>query len=203
MRFLVFGTLISSIIVDQEIGTLAYASRHFAALALNVSLQFIAVFIVMHIACNNKGQAIAGASFLYGFLLYDFQFFHQLLYMGKVCIILEPANELGTFFWTNAVDAGKFVIEHAEASCLYQFFYWVTFDEFLCYIATAERNVERIEQMTTISLSALSNAFQHIGNALLAKSLPGCYLVGMLAEMIEIGIFANQPLVYQFPDSLL
>ena len=111
MRFLVLGTLRGSIVVDQEVGALAYASRHLSALALYVSLQLVAVLIMMYIAGYNEGQTVAGASFLYRFLFYDFQLFHQFLYMGEVGVILEPANELGALFWSDAVDAGKLVIE--------------------------------------------------------------------------------------------
>ena len=157
---------------------------------------------MMYIAGYNEGQTVAGASFLYRFLFYDFQLFHQFLYMGEVGVILEPANELGALFWSDAVDAGKLIVKHAEAGGLYQFFYRITLDEFFCHIASAERNVEGIEQMAAICLATLSYAFQHVGNALLSKTIPGCYLVGIVVEVIEVSVFADQSFIYQLPDGL-
>lgn len=43
MSLLVLGTLGGCIVVDEEVGALAYASRHLATLAFNVSLQLVAV----------------------------------------------------------------------------------------------------------------------------------------------------------------
>ena len=157
---------------------------------------------MMNITRYNEGQAVAGASFLHRFLLYDFQFLHQILYMSEVGIVLEPANELGALFRSNAVDAGKLIIKHAEPCGFYQFLDRIAFNELFGDITSTQRDVQCIEQMTPICISAFADAFQHIAYTLLSESFPGRDDIGMIGKMIKVCILTDQAFVYQLPDGL-
>ena len=98
MGFLVLRTLRSCIVVNQEVSTLANASRNFAALAFNISFQLVAVLVMMHISGYDESQPLAFISRFYGLLLLDNQLGQQMLHMLEMNIVLEPGDKLGTLF---------------------------------------------------------------------------------------------------------
>lgn len=54
-----------------------------------------------------------------------------MLHMLEMNIILEPGDKFGTLFRSNAINACKLIIEHAQARRFYQFLYLVTAEQFL------------------------------------------------------------------------
>lgn len=96
MGFLVLRTLRSSIVVNQEVCALAYTSRNLAALAFNISLQLVAVLVMMHISGYDESQSLAFISRFYRLMLLDNQLGQQMLHMLEMNIILEPGDKLGT-----------------------------------------------------------------------------------------------------------
>ena len=122
--------------------------------------------------------------------------------MSEVVVIFEPGDEFGTFFRTNAVDAGKLIIKHTEPCGFYQFLDRIAFNELFGDITSTQRDVQCIEQMTPICISAFAYAFQHIAYTLLSESFPGRDDIGMIGKMIKVCIFTDQAFVYQLPDGL-
>ena len=202
MGFLVLRTLRSSIVVNQEVCALAYTSRNLAALAFNISLQLVAVLVMMHISGYDESQSLAFISRFYRLMLLDNQLGQQMLHMLEMNIILEPGDKLGTLFRSNTINACKLIIEHAQASRFYQFLHLVTAEQFFSHIAAAERNIQGVEQMTAISMAALLNTLQKIAYALLAKSFETGNLERIILQFVEISIFPDKTMIDEFPDSL-
>ena len=122
--------------------------------------------------------------------------------MLEMNIVLEPGDKLGTLFRSNAIDACKLIIKHAQTSCLYQLLHLVTAEQFFSYIAAAERNIQGVEQMTAISMAAFLYTLQKIAYALLAKSFETGNLERIILQFVEISIFPDKTMIDEFPDSL-
>lgn len=193
MGFLVLRTLRSCIVVNQEVSTLAHTSRNLAALAFNISLQLVAVLVMMHISGYDESQPLAFISRFYRLMFLDNQLGQQMLHMLEMNIILEPGDKLGTLFRSNTINACKLIIEHAQARRFYQFLHLVTAEQFFSHIAAAERNVQGVEQMTAISMAALLYTLQKIAYALLAKSFETGNLERIILQFVEICIFLDKP----------
>ena len=125
-----------------------------------------------------------------------------MLYVSEVVVVFEPGDEFGTFFRTNAVDAGKLIIKHAESCGFYQFLDRIAFNQLFGNITSTQWDVQSIEQMTTICISAFADALQHITYTLLSESFPGRDDIGMIRKMIKVCILTDQSFVYQLPDGL-
>ena len=143
-------------------GAFAHAACHLSALAFDVSFQFIAIFIVMYITCNNECQTITLRTFFYRFLFLDDEMWKKVFYMRHIVCIVKPIDELGTFFRSNTINVCKIIAKQTGAifSYIYQFLKRVAFYQFLGYITTAKRNVKCIEKMPTIGMTAFLNAIQ-------------------------------------------
>lgn len=202
MGFLVLRTLRSCIVVNQEVSTLAHTSRNLAALAFNISLQLVAVLVMMQISRYDESQSLAFVSRFYRLMLLDNQLGQQMLHMLEMNIILEPGDKLGTLFRSNTINACKLIIEHAQARRFYQFLHLVTAEQFFSHIAAAERNIQSVEQMTTVSMAAFLYTLQKIAYALLAKSFETGNLERIILQFVEISIFPDKTMIDEFPDSL-
>ena len=111
MRLLVLGALRLGVVVDEVSGALAHASRHLATLALDVSLQFVAILVVMDVACYHKGLSLALCARLAFFLFLNGQLLQEMGHSLEVFVVVEPFDEACALLRTDAVDAGKLVIE--------------------------------------------------------------------------------------------
>ena len=202
MGFLVLRALRSCIVVNQKVRTLAYTSRNFAALAFNISFQLVAVLVMMHISSYDESQSLAFISRFYRLLFLDNQLGQQMLHMQEMNIVLEPGDKLGTLFRSNTINACKLIIKHAQARRFYQFLHLVTAEQFFSHIAAAERNIQGVEQMTTVSMAALLYTLQKIAYTLLAKSFETGNLERIILQFVEICIFPDKTMIDEFPDSL-
>ena len=108
MGFLIFRTLRSCIVVNQEVSALAHTSRNLPALAFNISLQLVAVLVMMHISRYDESQSLAFVARFYRLLLLDNQLGQQMLHMLEMNIILEPGDKLGTLLATSPPQSGIF-----------------------------------------------------------------------------------------------
>ena len=96
-------------------GAFAHTASHLSALALDVRFQFIAIFIVMYITCNDECQTITLRTFFYRFLFLDDEMWKEVSYMSPIVCIMKPIDELSTFFRSNAINFSKVISKQAGA----------------------------------------------------------------------------------------
>lgn len=113
LRLAVLGACRCGIVVDEVVGTLRHTARHLSALPLDVSLQLVAVFVVVHVAGDDKRLALAPVALRLLFRFVDGQLLQQVLHAGVVGVVAEEGNEACTLLRSDAVDGGKLVVEEA------------------------------------------------------------------------------------------
>ena len=104
-------------------GALAHTASHLSTLALDVCFQLIAIFIMMYISRNYECQTITLRTFFYRLLLLDDEMWKEVRYMSSIVCIMEPVDELSTFFRSNAINVSKVITKQAGAvlGYIYQF----------------------------------------------------------------------------------
>ena len=131
LGFLVLARLRGYIVIDEVVGRAAYATCNLAALILDIGLELVAVFVVVHIAGHYECHSLATGAGL------DFYLGEQTGHHPAVRGIVEPLHYSSRFLGAYAVDVGKVFWVVGLRGLGYQLFESVCGDQTLAHVGAA------------------------------------------------------------------
>ena len=137
LGFLVLARLRGYIVVDEVVGRAAYATCNLAALTLDIGLELVAVFVVVHIAGHYECHSLATGTGGRGCLCLDFYLGEQTGHHPAVRGIVEPLHYSSRFLGAYAVDVGKVFRVVGLRGLGYQLFEGVCGEQTLAHVGAA------------------------------------------------------------------